>query len=152
MHHAQKYLSLYERLVANTYLAIPDDPSSCWIWKGPFGSGGYPLISIRIPGKKNPISRLAHRVMLEEYHDIVFPFDEAGHNCNDPRCINPNHLEVQTRAMNCIMRPGYRIGKKTREACLIPVLFPRGELQDDDVPFEPRAVDVREPVAADCPF
>lgn len=90
--------------------------------------------------------------MLEEYHDIVFPFDEAGHLCNDPRCINPNHLEVQTHAMNCILRRGYATGPKTRDACLIPVLFPRGPADIDDPAFEPRAAGVRQAVEEACPF
>lgn len=122
------YASLYDRLVANTVLAIPDDPSSCWLWQGSTTKGGYPRLTIRVPGRAKPVRILAHRAMLEEFHDIWFPFDEAGHTCHQPLCINPMHLEVQTRAFNMMDRRG--CGDYNYKGCMIPVLFPRSEHLD----------------------
>lgn len=138
---ARKYRNLYERLVASTVLATPDDPGSCWLWTG-HKSGHYPKITIRINGK--PRSVWAHRAMLEEYHDIVFPFDEAAHLCYNTLCINPAHLEVQTQIFNLAMRRGYR----PPEGSMIPVLFPRNEHLE--VAWDDEGVLVA--ADAECPF
>lgn len=135
----RKYRSLYERLVANTRLERPDDPSSCWIWTGPTRRH-YPCLCIRVPGRRTPKTISAHRAMLEEYHDIWFPFDEAGHLCFNPLCINPLHLEVQSPWFNLAERRGY----KPPDGRMIPVLFPRSEL----VEVEPIIVLDNE----ECPF
>lgn len=123
------YGSLYERLVANTQLADPDDPGSCWLWTGSVGRNGYPRLTVRMPGRHKPVRILAHRAMLEEFHDIWFPFDEAGHLCHQPRCINPHHLEVQTRAFNLMDRRG--CGDFNYKGCMIPTIFPRNEWLDN---------------------
>lgn len=126
------YGSLFERLVANTVLADPDDPSSCWLWTGSVNrENGYPRLTIRKPGCKHPVRIYAHRAMLEEFHDIWFPFDEAGHLCYQPLCINPAHLEVQTRAMNMMERRG--CGDYNYTGCMIPTIFPRHEDEDSRI-------------------
>jgi hypothetical protein len=116
-----RYRSMYERLVANTVLAEPDNPRSCWLWTGVIGTRGYPQVAQRIDGKV--VARRAHRVMLEELHNAEFPFDEGGHLCCTPRCISPMHLEVQTPHQNLSARRGYAAA----EGRLIPVLFPRDD-------------------------
>lgn len=121
---SRRYRSLYERLVANTVLEVPDNPQSCWLWTGHLTPRGYGKLAVRVPGggrATNPKQRAAHRVMLEEVLDAEFPFDEAGHLCHNPRCINPDHLEVQTRIFNLGDRRGYR----APEGSMIPTLFPR---------------------------
>lgn len=143
---ARKYGSLYERLVANTKLERPEDPSSCWIWTGPVRRH-YPCLCVRVPGGGRatlPKTISAHRAMLEEFHDIVFPFDEAGHLCYQPLCINPMHLEVQTKAFNLAERRGY----KPPEGSMIPVLFPRSLWLEELLERE----GVAHPVGAECPF
>lgn len=125
----RRYATLYERLVANTVLADPDNPNSCWLWTGG-RRGRYGCLAVRVPGaggKVHPKTIAAHRAMLEEFHDIVFPFDEAGHLCFTPLCINPSHLEVQTQVFNLAERRGYA----PPEGSMIPTLFPRTQLYDD---------------------
>lgn len=121
------YSTLYERLVANTVLADPDDPKSCWLWTGP-SSKGYPQVCVRRPGggrQANPHTRGAHRVMLEEWTGYYFPFDEAGHKCGNTMCINPLHLEIQTKAHNLAERRGFAAPVAGKS--WIPVLFPRAD-------------------------
>ncbi len=128
---AKVYTNLYARLVASTALAEPDNPSSCWLWTGA-RRGQYGSVSFRVPrgGRATkPKTLAAHRTMLEEFHDITFPYDEAGHLCFTPLCINPLHLEVQTRAFNLSSRRGYAAA----EGCMIPTLFPRSD--DSGIPF-----------------
>lgn len=139
----KKYRSLYERLVANSTLQVPDNPQSCW--EGRYlGKGGYAYLTLRLPGE-NPRGHRAARLMLQEVHDILFPFDESGHLCYNPACINPDHLEVEAQAFNLSQRRGYAPCKGPH----IPTLFPREDVlqliadyawdnlgdQPDDCPF-----------------
>lgn len=112
---------MYERLVANSRLAVPDDPCSCWLWQGTIRRG-YPAVTVRPGPGRAPISRAAHRMMLEEVLESTFPFDEGGHLCHNPKCVNLMHLEVQTSAMNLSERRGY---SDVVDGCWIPVLYPR---------------------------
>lgn len=115
-----RYATMFLRLVANSRLAVEDDAHSCWLWTGSLRKG-YPSVGVRREGRC--VSLNACRVMLEEVHQIDFPFDEAGHLCNEPLCINPAHLEVQTRAHNLCDRRGYAANGS--QDSWIPILFPR---------------------------
>lgn len=137
---ARRYATLYERLVANTKV----DARGCWVWTG-YARAGYPALAIRVPGRRTPKTIAAHRAMLEEFHDIVFPFDEAAHLCYNPMCINPNHLEVQTKAHNLGERRGYVPPANGKP--WIPVLFPRSAWLEDLLEREGVAHDTEE-----CPF
>lgn len=117
------YSTFYERLVANTELAEPGNPMSCWIWTGTLSGTGYPRLAVRVPGEPTPRKVAAHRAMLEEVLGVVFPLDEAGHLCANPLCVSPLHLEVQTRAHN--MAEQRCCGKNETGNSWIPVLFPR---------------------------
>ena len=116
-----RYSCLYDRLVANTKLV-----GRCWEWTGHV-TGHYPKITLRTD--RGPRSFWAHRLMLEEVLRCYFPFDEAGHLCNNPTCINPDHLEVQTRAYNLAQRRGYA-SPKCEGKPWIPVLFPWDEVRE----------------------
>jgi hypothetical protein len=125
-----RYTSLYDRLVANTVLEHEDNPQSCWLWAGHAGDR-YPKLCVRIDGQ--PRNVYAHRTMLEEVHDVLFPHDEAGHLCGNPRCVNPDHLEIQTRAHN-MAEQGSWLGRAAlvrTDSSWLPVLYPRR----DDPPF-----------------
>lgn len=112
----KKYRTLYDRIVANTRL---DEVTGCWVWTGSTRRH-YPCMAIRRDGKLKTIS--PHRAILEETLRVWFPFDEAGHLCCNPLCVNPTHLEIQTKAHNLAERRGYiHIGTG---ASWIPVLFP----------------------------
>lgn len=140
-----KYKSLFERLVANTQLAVEGDAASCWLWTGKHVRG-YGRLNVWRDGKL--VSVKAHRVVLEEFHDITFPFDEAGHLCYNTLCINPTHLEVQTKTHNLAERRGHTYAE--RGGCWIPVLFPREG--DALQAAADRAWDSPGVVSQDCPF
>jgi hypothetical protein len=147
----KKYNSLYERMIANAFV----NESGCWIWTG-HTRGGYPNMSMRRSGG-NPRGVLVHRVMLEEFWEIDFPFDEAGHLCCNPLCINPHHLEVQTRALNLALRRNGSCSAALLEKQMVPTIFPREDTapwRDFSEPHRgkpvPRALDpLRAILAAD---
>ena len=114
------YSTLYERIVANT--AEPINNNSCWEWTGHKAPGGYGKISVR-GTKKSPTSLRVHRLMIEELLNVLFPFDEAGHLCGNPSCVNPDHLEAQTSSANLAERKIYK--SVCDERSWIPTLFPR---------------------------
>lgn len=127
----RKYATRYERLVANTRLAVEDDPQSCWLWTGYVQHNGYPRFAERVPGKPHPVNSQAHRAIMEELLDAVFPFDEVDHLCHNVACLNPTHLEVVTPVHNLANRRGKYALRLTEDDCLIPTLFPREDTMQE---------------------
>jgi hypothetical protein len=97
-----KYRDMEHRLIANS--AVSQDSfyegSACWIWIGGYGSGGYPQLSMRVPGKRHPINRGAHRVSYETFIGPIPAGLVAMHKCNNVACVSPLHLAVGTQSEN----------------------------------------------------
>lgn len=66
----------------------------CWIYTGGRDYDGYGLFKINRSTKK------AHRLVYEQYNG---PFDVnkfVCHNCDNPSCVNPKHLRLDTAKGN----------------------------------------------------
>lgn len=71
----------------------------CWLYAGYINKDGYGSFSYR-PSKGKWTSTTAHKALYEHHKEIV-PKDMClDHLCQVRRCINPDHLEIVTRAEN----------------------------------------------------
>ena len=98
----KKYDSLADRLLANS---IPSEDctylgSRCWEWIGKLqrnrNGTGYPVLTLRYksgPRKGKVYNMRAHRLAIVVFkHRRMTPKMVARHLCNNPLCINPEHL------------------------------------------------------------
>lgn len=66
----------------------------CWLYIGPFSPKGYGKIQIACYHLR------AHRVAYEAYVGKIPEDLLVRHKCDNPRCCNPEHLELGTNADN----------------------------------------------------
>jgi len=97
-----KKLNPYERLMS---FVVKDKLTECWNWTGAkkkFGYG-YLMIGSRIDNTRKTVS--AHRYAYTIFNQIDIPKNAwVLHTCDNPSCINPNHLYLGDRRQNTLDR------------------------------------------------
>lgn len=72
----------------------PEPMSGCWLWTGAVNNHGYG----KIYHDNKP--QMAHRVALMLAGVVVADTDVVRHKCDNPSCVNPDHLTVGTQSDN----------------------------------------------------
>jgi hypothetical protein len=90
----------------------------CWEWGGMRDKNGYGRISV------NKVPALAHRVMYRESGRVIPEGLGLLHACDNPPCINPDHLSPGTHLEN--MQDAARKGRMPGR----PSAFTPEETQD----------------------
>lgn len=72
--------------------------NNCWEWKNPTHPFGYGRFGVA--GR----NYLAHRLSYQIHYGSITSKDCVLHKCDNPRCVNPQHLFIGSRADNAIDR------------------------------------------------
>lgn len=69
---------------------------SCMQWVGAVNTDGYPKLSRRVLATgKHSANVKGHRHIYEHIHNVCLnPSDVVRHTCDNPLCLNPNHLLI----------------------------------------------------------
>ena len=81
---------------AQYYLDKCSDIYDCKIWTGAKSGYGYPVANI---DGRNTLTYL-HRYIHETFNGIIPNGYVVDHKCNIPSCLNPEHLQAITPALN----------------------------------------------------
>lgn len=89
--------------------------NGCWDWLGP-KCHKYGSIGIYIDDCKNQVVRLVHRFSYEFYRGEIPKGKYVCHICDNPLCVNPEHLFLGTQFENmqdCIKKGRFTKHKPT---------------------------------------
>lgn len=79
------------------FLRHIEKTDSCWNWTGRLVGKGYGSLGLGGAGAKGI---LAHRLSYQMHKGEIPEGMVVMHKCDNPRCVNPDHLDVGTQSQN----------------------------------------------------
>ena len=76
---------------------MPEPNTGCWLWIGAVKEYGYGVIGL---GRREQGVAKAHRVSWELHRGPIPEGANVLHHCDQPSCVNPNHLFCGTLSDN----------------------------------------------------
>lgn len=110
-------LNIVDRILAK----VAHDTKGCWNFLGALDRYGYGLIMCRkFQGRS--YAEKAHRVMFMAFKGDIPRELVVRHRCDNPRCCNPEHLELGTQKENIWdqMHKGRHVSQQRRAAMEAP--------------------------------
>lgn len=94
--HKYKQIPNDEKLKEKLLSRYRESENGCWEWIGTTLSTGYGVLRHNL-GYKNNKTYLSHRVSYHFFkEDKLIDGLVVDHICNNPSCVNPNHLRQLT--------------------------------------------------------
>jgi len=118
-------MSLREKLEKYT---LRSDQENCWIWIGPKFRYGYGKLDLCVNHKNKTFS--AHRCAWENAFGPIPTGLLVCHRCDNPLCVNPDHLFLGTNKENSqdMVLKGRSLKGDKNPLRIHPELVRRGEL------------------------
>jgi hypothetical protein len=77
-----------------------DKTDTCWNYKSRLNKEGYGHLSINIDGKEHTLRAHRYSWMIANKKDWPEESPVARHTCNNPSCVNPEHIVPGTQKEN----------------------------------------------------